>query len=99
MNQEPKAVEDYLESVGNRETFLLFVRALIWDRQEASAREEQAPASQRGYGAFGWQNDSIESYFEAALRCVEAQTPQNDFLREPSWKAFAEFLYCGKIYE
>lgn len=94
-----KTLVDYLENVRDRETFIEFVRALIRDREASILREQQAPESQRGYGAFGWQNTSIESYFEAALACVEAHQDRDDILKEATWRSFAEFLYVGKIYE
>jgi len=94
-----KTLIDYLEAVNDRETFIEFVRALIRDREASVLREQQAPESRRGYGAFGWQNCLIESYFEAALACVEAHADRDDILKEPTWRSFAEFLYVGKIYE
>lgn len=94
-----KPLVDYLDSVKDRETFIEFIWALIKDREQTVAKEKQAPETQRGYGAFGWQNDTIEAYFESALACVEANAEHDDILKEPSWRAFAEFLYVGKIYE
>lgn len=99
MTSPKKTLVDYLDGVQNRETFIEFVSALIRDRDETVAKEQQAPESQRGYGAFGWQNDTIEAYFVAALACVEAHADRDDILKEPSWQAFAVFLYVGKIYE
>ncbi|MGG6267648.1 hypothetical protein ACQ4M3_11680 [Leptolyngbya sp. AN03gr2] len=94
-----KTLIDYLEAVEDRETFIEFVRALIRDREASVLREQQASEFQRGYGAFGWQNCSIESYFEAALACVEAHAERDDILKEATCRSFAEFLYIGKIYE
>lgn len=99
MENDENTLAHYLEKVSDRETFIEFVWALIRDREETIVRENQAPESHRGYGAFGWQNDTIESYLAAALACVEAHANRDDILKEPSWKAFAEFLYVGKIYE
>ena len=99
MENNKKTLVDYLDSVEDRETFIAFIWALIRDREETVAKEKQSAESKRGYGAFGWQNDTIEAYFEAALACVEAHAKRDDILKEPSWRAFAEFLYVGKIYE
>jgi hypothetical protein len=99
MKNDEMTLIDYLDNVKDRETFIEFVWALIRDRKETVAKEKEAPESQRGYGAFGWQNDTIESYFEAALACVDANINKDDILKEASWAAFAEFLYVGKIYE
>jgi hypothetical protein len=90
---------EHLEAVHDRESFLSFVQALIWDREDSVAKENQAPEAQRGYGAFGWQNTTIEAYLEAALRYVQEHPEDRDISPEPSWKAFAEFLYVGSIYE
>ena len=98
-DQADKSLFEYLEGVHDRETFIAFVWALVRDREETTERENQAPEEQRGYGSFGWQNDTIDSYLAAALACLDANEARDDFLREPSWKGFAVFLYCGKIYE
>lgn len=94
-----KSLEDYLDDVHDRATFLEFVWALIRDCEETTQRENQAPQEQRGYGAFGWQNDSIDAYLAASMACLKANETRDDFLRDPSWNGFANFLYCGKIYE
>lgn len=49
-------------------------------------------------GALDWKNADIQSFLYAALEYFVPgpfHTPDN----EPNWKMFAEFLYCGKIYE
>jgi hypothetical protein len=94
-----KSLNDYLEQVHDRDTFIEFVWALVRDREETTQHEQAAPVEQRGYGAFGWQNDTIDGFFGAALACLDANEAKDDYLREPSWRGFAEFLYGGKIYE
>jgi hypothetical protein len=44
----------------------------------------------------GWENSTIEGYLEAALAWAHTS---KGLATEPSWHAFANFLYCGKIYE
>lgn len=95
-------LEDILENVHSRETFLTFVHALAADKRDESNKEREHPSNPWGPGANGWEHDSIESYLEAALAWGEstsAETHTRSLPEEPSWKAFAEFLYCGKIYE
>ena len=74
-----------LEVVTDRDSFLVFVRALIADRQTGQ----------------GWESDSIEQFLDAAAAWAEdSQFGDSQGLREASpWKRFAVFLYCGKVYE
>jgi hypothetical protein len=90
-----------LERVTDRESFLAFVRALIADREDEVAKERLRPISPWGPGANGWENGTIEAYLEAALSWAEATGvgEAQGLPAKPSWKAFAVFLYCGKIYE
>ncbi len=89
-------LEEQLERVTDLETFLAFVAALAEDREDEAAKEKERPIDPCGRGANGWENHTIESFLLAALQWAEdsAQLPQ-----APSWKGFATFLYCGKIYE
>jgi hypothetical protein len=87
---------ELLEQVRDRQTFLVFVEALTADREDAVARERTNPSSPYGPDAGGWENTTIESYLEAATAWAQ---DSKHFPAEPSWKAFAIFLYCGKIYE
>jgi hypothetical protein len=89
-----------LEAVVDRESFLMFVKALIADRADQIKEENENPGSPWGAGANGWENGTIEGYLAAAVAWAEnSQGQPLGMPREPSWKAFATFLYCGKIYE
>src|ERR1700680_1477541 len=93
-------LHDYLDLVVDQATFLNFVQALIADREDEVGKERERPSSPYGPGANGWENGTIESFLFAALRWAEDSNDRKDGLPEqPSWKAFATFLYCGKIYE
>lgn len=93
-------LHDYLERVRDRQTFLDFVQALIDDRTEEVEKERARPSSPYGPGANGWQNGTIEGFLDAALRCAEDSLDGPEELpRKPTWRAFAEFLYGGKVYE
>jgi hypothetical protein len=89
-------LHDYLDRVQDQATFLDFVEALVQDREEEVARERETPSSPYGPGAKGWENGTIEGFLFAALRWAE---DSGELPEEPSWKAFADFLYGGKIYE
>jgi hypothetical protein len=85
-----------LDQVVDRQSFLVFVKALTADRANEVAKERDNPSSPWGPGANGWENGTIESYLDAAVAwAVDSQR----LPEEPSWQAFATFLYCGKIYE
>ena len=93
-------LHEKLEAVVDRDSFLTFVKALITDREDEIMKEKEHPSSPFGAGANGWENGTIESYLEAAVSWAEDSRGQPLGLpEEPSWKAFATFLYCGKIYE
>lgn len=90
-----------LEQVSDRASFFAFVRALIADRADAAAKEQVEPSNPWGPGANGWENDTIEAFLEAALRWAEDTNMgvSQGLADAPTWRAFAVFLYCGKIYE
>ncbi|MFL5327843.1 MAG: hypothetical protein ACJ8C4_02925 [Gemmataceae bacterium] len=92
-------------TVHDRESFLTFVRALVADREAAVKAEKRGPTDPRALrimqDAGGWYNFTIEAYLDAALRWAEdSDMGESQALpASPSWKAFATFLLCGKIYE
>jgi hypothetical protein len=90
-----------VDQVTDQASFLAFVRALAADRREAALKERAEPASPYGPDAGGCENDSIDTFLEAAARWAEdSNMGQSQGLPPgPSWHAFAVFLYCGKIYE
>ena len=86
---------ELLGQVKDRESFLAFAKALVEERELAEKMEIEAPEKYRLCGALGWENGSISSFLGAALACAE----DGSHFEEASWRGFAEFLYCGKIYE
>ena len=86
---------ELLGQVKDRESFLAFAKALMEERELADKMEGEEPEKYRFCGALGWENDSISSFLDAALASVE----DGSYFEEASWRSFAEFLYCGKIYE
>lgn len=93
------------DTVHDRESFFAFVRALVADRQAAVEAEKQQPTDPRVLGlvpdAGGWYNSSVEAYLNASLSWAEdtGMGVNQGLPPEPSWRAFAVFLLCGKIYE
>ncbi|MEN6409277.1 MAG: hypothetical protein ABFD44_06170, partial [Anaerolineaceae bacterium] len=53
------------------------------------------------YDEGGWVNSTVRDFLESSLRWVEDKEKANlgGLPDQPTWKAFAEFLYVGKIYE
>jgi hypothetical protein len=84
-----------LGQVKDRDSFLAFAKALVEERKLAEKMEIEAPEKYRFSGPLGWENGSISSFLAAALASVE----DGSYFEEASWRSFAEFLYCGKIYE
>ena len=94
-------VHDLLKQVTDRNSFFQFVEALIDDWEDEKAKERIQPRRPYGPGANGWENGSIGNYLGAALRWArDTNMGGRQGLPEgPSWKTFAIFLYCGKVYE
>ncbi len=93
-------LEEKLESVVDRESFLVFVRALVADRKDEVSKEKKSPSAPYGTGANGWKNGTIETYLDAALAWTEDWIGKDGGLpKEPTWKSFAKFLHAGKYYE
>jgi hypothetical protein len=94
-------LSEMLEKVLDEKSFLLFVQALIADRESAAKAEKEKAAGPWVPDAGGWENTSIEGFLEAA----SAWATDSDFglkqgiAESNSWKRFAVFLYAGKIYE
>ena len=79
-------LHDQLNGVKDEATFLAFVSALAADRRKKPE---------------AWENDSVETFLEAAVAWAEdTGMGATQGLSEASpWKRAAVFLYCGKIYE
>src|SRR5262245_22007522 len=84
-------------TVHDRESFLIFVRALVADREAAVEAEKRQPTDSRMLGlvpdAGGWYNFTIESYLDAALRWAEDSDMgvRQGLSDGPSWRVFAAF--------
>jgi len=97
---DPNSIFEKLESVVDRTTFLEFVALLAYDHEDEQMREALTPSSPYGPGCNGWENGTIGAFLDASVRCAIAHGSDETGLPETaSWRAFANFLYCGKIYE
>ena len=90
--------EELLEGVTDRDSFIAFVEALADERADAAEIERVNPQIYMVDGAHNWKTGDIEGFLHAALRYFE-QGPYHCPESEPSWRMFAEFLWCGKIIE
>lgn len=90
--------EDLLDQVHDQQSFIDFVRALAEEREQAEAAERREPVRYQLGGACNWQNGDISTFLWAALTYFDPK-PLHQPETEPSWRMFAECLYCGKIIE
>jgi hypothetical protein len=90
-------LEQLVNQVNSKETFLEFVRALVADWDEEQKLEKKSPSNPFGRGAKGWENGSIGSFLDA----MQAWTvdSREKILAAPDWKTFARILLAGKFYE
>ena len=97
---ESLAVVEALDKVTDKKSFVAFVWALVAERELAEQLEREQPEYYKYGAALGWQNSSISGYLSAALAEIEdTGQPHGETSDDASWRAFAEFLYMGKIYE
>lgn len=97
-------LNDLLERVNSRETFLRFVQALADDFRSEQEKEAIRPTPYLGVvqGANGWYNHSVDGFLEAMCAWARATSSITDapmVPEEPSWYAFAQMLMMGKEYE
>ena len=59
------------EKVNDEESFILFVKELVKNREEAIRSQKENPSSPYGPDAGGWENTTIERYFEGAIAWAE----------------------------
>jgi hypothetical protein len=88
-----------LEVVKDQASFLEFVCLLKQNRTHAAQQETSETVSQSLGGANGWANVTIEGFLDGAIACLEDHGDDGMFSKEPTWRTFAEFLYCGKVYD
>jgi len=92
-----KELHQVLEEVKDETSFLIFVKALIADREPHEGRI----TDEVGF-VEDWANNDISGFLESAVAWAESSdfgVKQRSELVENKWKQFAVFLYCGKIYE
>lgn len=103
MSQDENELWQALQSVHDEETFRQFLLALVDDREASVAQEKVAHSSPYGPDAGGWENTTIEGFFEAAA--AWAHTSRNGLPLAGyvppwnPWRRCADILFVGKSYE
>jgi hypothetical protein len=89
-------LNELLEKVNSKDSFLQFVKALKEDKIDEAEKEKENLSSLYSSGANGWENGTISSFLES----IEAYGKNSEHIKEePNWKSFALLLYAGKFYE
>jgi len=101
MSQEVDELFQALESVHDEETFLQFLLALRDDREASIVMEQKVPSSPYGPDAGGWENTTIERFFDTAVRWARNSVNGNPFYKKPDnpWRRCADILFAAKGYE
>lgn len=103
MPQEEDELSDVLESVHDEQTFLQFLLALRDDREASLEQEKVTRSSPFGPDARGWENTTIERFFDAAARWARASKnglPLADYVPPSNpWRRCADILYAAIGYE
>jgi len=90
------AVDEMLESVNSRDSFLAFIKILQLDKEQESELGADDPSPPYSSGIMGWENGTIEAFLES----MHAWAVDSGSLGvEPSWQAFGQILRAGKGYE
>jgi hypothetical protein len=84
--------------VHDQQSFIAVVELLAEEREQAAEVERKSPERYQLGGAYDWKNADISAFLWAALTCFEPK-PFHEPATEPSWRMFAECLYCGTIVE
>jgi hypothetical protein len=87
-------LEDLLEKVNSKETFLDFLEALKNDKIDEDQKEKENPSKPYSDGKNGWVNGSIDQFLDS----IRAYGLENDHIGL-NWQSLAELFYAGKIYE
>jgi hypothetical protein len=103
MSQEHDELFAVLASVHDEETFLRFLLALRDDREASIAQEKTSPSSPFGPDALGWENTTIERFFDAAVTWARASSkglPMAGYVPPSNpWRRCADILHAAIGYE
>ena len=90
-------LNEMLEKVDSKESFLEFVAALRKDLASSRANEQSRPSSPYSPDALDWENPDLGRFLEAMQAWTE---DMGDIVPVvPSWRTFAQMLIAAKSYE
>lgn len=87
-------LDDLLEKVNSKESFLDFIEALKNDKINEGQKEKENPSKPYSDGKNGWVNGSVVDFLDS----IHAYGTDNNKINL-DWKSIAELLYAGKFYE
>ncbi len=103
MPPDENDLSDALESVHDEESFLQFLLALRDHREASVAQEKVTPSLPYGPEAGGWENTTIERFFDAAVAWARASKnglPLADYVPPTNpWRRCADILFAAIGYE
>ena len=97
----PVDLHELLAHVSDEPSFIRFIEALGTDFAHEREIEKTSPSSPYGPGALGWENCSVDAFFEAATAWAEASAglAQTQATVPNVWQRCAAILFAGKFYE
>jgi hypothetical protein len=101
MSQIEDELSEALEAVHDEESFLQFLLALRDHREASIAQEKVTPSSPYGPDALGWENTTIERFFDTAVRYARDSVNVNPHYTRPDnpWRRCADILFGAIGYE
>ncbi|WP_123356444.1 DUF7660 family protein [Pseudomonas frederiksbergensis] len=94
-------LDELLKTVDDEQSFIGFIEALGMDFAEERLLEKTSPSSPYGPGALRWENDSIDTFLDAAAAWATASSRSSPVSACISnvWQRCAAILLAGKFYE
>lgn len=89
-------LDELLDKVNSKESFLDFVEALRDDKIDEDEKEKIKKSNPYEAGTNGWQNGTIDTFLDAIHAFGQ---DSSDIAEQADWKSFALMLYAGKFYE
>lgn len=90
------SLDDLLDEVSSKESFLIFLQALLADKINESKKEKISSGPAYSSGHNGWENNTVEDFLDSVLSFGKDSVAITE---TPNWRAFALLLYAGKFYE
>ncbi len=101
LSEQDDFLFDAKEAVHDEQSFLQFLLALRDHRELSIEMEQETPSSSFGPDALGWENTTIERFFDTAVRWAQDSVNGNPFYVKPDnpWRRCADILFAAISYE